>query len=99
MTAYDIFTITSTIAGCCMAVCQIPQAWAIHKTHNTEGISLGMQVILTTGIGFWLVSGIILSALIDFRSGIPMWLSNGTCFLLCCYILIEIMKNKKHNEK
>ena len=42
--------ITATIAGTCMAVCQAPQAWKIHKEGKAEGLSLWMQIIITTGI-------------------------------------------------
>ncbi|MCI7556219.1 MAG: SemiSWEET family sugar transporter [Paludibacteraceae bacterium] len=89
----DPFTITSSIAGICMAVCQVPQAIRILRTRDTSSISLTMQVILTAGILFWFVSGIILSVR-DFWEGVPMWLSNGFCLISCLYILIMCIYNK-----
>lgn len=90
----SIFTITSTIAGICMAICQIPQALNIYRTRDTSSISLGMQVILTSGILFWFISGVILSV-IDFWSGFPMWLSNGICLIFCLYILSVCLQNRR----
>lgn len=89
-----LFTITSTIAGICMAICQVPQALNIYRTHDTSSISLGMQVILTSGIFFWFISGVLLSIL-DFWSGFPMWLSNGFCLIFCVYILAVCLQNRK----
>lgn len=82
----DIYTLTSSIAGICMAICQVPQAWRVWKTGDTQSISLWMQIILTLGIVFWFVSGLILSTR-DFWGGVPMWLSNGFCMVFCFYIL------------
>lgn len=95
MTILDIFTVTSTIAGICMAICQVPQAWHVYKTQSTEGISILMQFIITSGILFWTISGMLL-CMENFRSGLPMLLSNGFCLIFCCYILRKcISQNKK----
>lgn len=94
MALLDLFTITSALAGICMAICQVPQALHVYKTKKTDGISLGMQILLTSGIAFWFVSGILLSC-VDFKSGIPMWSSNGFCLIFCLYILRMCLKNKK----
>lgn len=75
----DLATITASAAGVCMAVCQVPQAVKLFRDGNTEGISIWMQMVLTMGIAFWLVTGILLS-------NVPMWLSNGTCLLFCLYV-------------
>lgn len=76
-----------------MAICQVPQAIRIIRTHDTASISITMQCILTLGILFWFVSGIILSTG-DFWAGVPMWLSNGFCLIFCLYILIMCIYNK-----
>lgn len=86
----DLATITATIAGICMAICQVPQAVLVYRTKQTEGISILMQSILTLGIGMWFVTGILFN-------NAPMYLSNGFCFIFCLYILLVCIKNKRPN--
>lgn len=86
-----IGTITATIAGICMAICQVPQAWLVFKTKDTSGISILMQAILTLGIGSWFVTGILWNQA-------PMYLSNGFCFIFCLYILTMCLYNKAKNK-
>lgn len=83
----DIATLTASLAGICMAICQIPQAWLVYKTKDTRGISLLMQCILTSGIIFWFVTGLLLS-------NIPMWLSNGVCLVFCLYVLAMCLRQR-----
>ncbi len=47
----------------------IPQAVMTIRSRDTRGISLGMYVIFTTGVAFWLVYGIAIDSL-------PMILAN-----------------------
>ncbi len=83
--------ITSTLAGICMAICQVPQAWKIHKAGRAEGLSLLMQTILTLGIFFWFTTGILLHHA-------PMWLSNGFCLIFCVYVLVMIIRTKRREH-
>lgn len=84
----DIATLTASLAGICMAICQIPQAWLVFKTQQTNNISILMQSILTLGICMWFVTGVLLN-------NAPMYLSNGLCLIFCLYILAVCIKNKK----
>lgn len=84
-------TIFASIAGVCMAICQIPQVVLIWRTGNTDGISIFMQIILTAGISSWFVTGILLH-------NAPMYLSNGFCALSCYYILYKCIVNRKHKQ-
>ncbi len=84
----DIATLTASLAGICMAICQIPQAWLVYKTKDTRGISLLMQCVLTAGITFWFVTGLLIS-------NIPMWLSNGVCLIFCLYVLAMCLRQRK----
>lgn len=90
--------ITATIAGSCMAICQVPQAWKIHKEGKAEGLSIWMQIIITTGIFFWFLTGVILAKEGD-PSGTPMWISNGLCLIFCIYVLIMIIRTNIRNKK
>lgn len=58
----------------------IPQAVQTIRTRDTRSISLGMYVVFTIGIAFWLVYGIALGSM-------PMILSNIVTFLLSATIL------------
>lgn len=83
----DIATVTASIAGICMAICQIPQVLLVYRNKNANGVSLLMQCTLTTGIFMWFTTGILLN-------NPPMYLSNGLCLLCCLYILYYCIKNK-----
>lgn len=58
----------------------VPQALKTIRTRDTRSISLGMYVVFTIGIAFWLVYGIALGSM-------PMILSNVVTFLLSATIL------------
>jgi MtN3 and saliva related transmembrane protein len=68
------------IAGICTTVSFIPQIFKIIKTGHARDISLGMFVILTSGILLWLVYGIMLADL-------PLILANIVGFILCTFII------------
>jgi MtN3 and saliva related transmembrane protein len=69
------------IAGLFTTISFLPQAWQVWKTQSVKDISLGMYVIFTTGVGLWLVYGIILNSL-------PLILSNADTFTLAALILV-----------
>jgi len=58
----------------------IPQAIRTIRTKETHGISLGMYVMFTVGIAFWLVYGLVLMSW-------PMILSNIVTLMLSGTIL------------
>ncbi len=64
----------------------VPQAVKTIRTRDTRGISLGMYVVFTIGIAFWLVYGIALQST-------PMILSNIVTFLLSATILTLKLKH------
>ncbi len=58
----------------------IPQAVMTIRTRDTRGISLGMYVIFTIGVAFWLAYGIALDSL-------PMIIANTVTLALAATIL------------
>jgi MtN3 and saliva related transmembrane protein len=58
----------------------VPQAVKTIRSRDTRSISLGMYVVFTIGIGFWLAYGFVLDSL-------PMILSNIVTFALSATIL------------
>jgi MtN3 and saliva related transmembrane protein len=69
------------LAGFLTTVAFVPQAWRVWKTHSVKDISLGMYLIFTTGVGLWLIYGIIIHSL-------PLILANGITFVFALFILI-----------
>jgi len=51
-----------TIAGVLTTVAFVPQVWGVWKTRSTRDISLGMYLVFTIGVGFWLAYGLVLGA-------------------------------------
>jgi MtN3 and saliva related transmembrane protein len=50
------------IAGILTTVAFVPQVWRVWRTRSTRDISLGMYLVFTTGVGFWLIYGLVLGA-------------------------------------
>ncbi len=51
-----------TVAGFLTTVAFAPQVWTVWKTRSTRDISLGMYLVFTTGVAFWLAYGVALGA-------------------------------------
>ena len=50
------------IAGTLTTIAFVPQVWRVWKTRSTSDISLGMYLVFTTGVIFWLAYGLMLGA-------------------------------------
>jgi len=64
----------------------VPQAIKTIRSKDTRGISLGMYVVFTIGVAFWLVYGIALQSW-------PMIISNIITFGLSATILAMKLKH------
>jgi MtN3 and saliva related transmembrane protein len=82
---FDI-VIVGYLAGFCTAVAQFPQAYKIIRTGETHSISLGMYIIMTFGILFWFIYGVLIPDL-------PMIIANGICLIPSVYILFITIRN------
>lgn len=71
---------TGYIAAVLTTVAFVPQAVKTIRSRDTRSISLGMYVVFTIGIGFWLAYGIALGSM-------PMILANIVTFVLSATIL------------
>jgi len=58
----SVADLLGTIAGILTTVAFIPQVWGVWKTRSTRDISLGMYLVFTTGVAFWLAYGVALGA-------------------------------------
>ncbi|GGC84029.1 SemiSWEET transporter [Undibacterium terreum] len=68
------------IAACMTTIAYIPQAWLTWKRKRAEGVSLGMYIILTTGVAMWLAYGVLTNSW-------PIIIANFITFMLSLFIL------------
>ncbi len=78
---YICIELVGLIAGICTTVAFLPQIIKIFKTKHVKDISLGMYVIMTSGIFLWMVYGILLGR-------IPIIFANGISFVLCFMVIV-----------
>ncbi len=69
------------IAGSLTTIAFLPQVIHVLKTKSTEDISLGMYVVFTSGVVFWLIYGILLGAW-------PVIIANVVTFILALIVLV-----------
>lgn len=84
-------TVVSLFAATLSMVSFIPQAWAVIRSRNTDGISLKTYVITVIGFVAWLVYGILLS----------QWaiiVQNVICLCLSSFILIMKLLPQRKKE-
>jgi len=74
-------TIIGFLAATGTTISLLPQAIKTIKTKHAKDISLGMYLMLTTGIFLWLVYGILIKDL-------PLIVANGISLLFSVTILI-----------
>ena len=84
--------IVGYLAGFCTALAQFPQAIKVIRTGETHSISIGMYTIMTFGILFWFVYGLLIPDL-------PMILANGVCLIPSLYILFITIRNLNKTKK
>jgi MtN3 and saliva related transmembrane protein len=71
---------TGYVAAALTTLAFVPQAVKTIRTRDTRSISLGMYVVFTIGIAFWLMYGIVLHSW-------PMIIANVVTFALSATIL------------
>ncbi|GAB3727813.1 SemiSWEET transporter [Luteimonas pelagia] len=71
---------TGYVAATLTTLAFVPQAMKTIRTRDTRSISLGMYVVFTIGIAFWLLYGIVLHSW-------PMIIANVVTFALSATIL------------
>jgi MtN3 and saliva related transmembrane protein len=69
------------IAAILTTAAYIPQTIKVLRYKHTQSLSLGMYVLITTGLGFWAVYGV----MIDSPS---MLFANGITFVMAVTILV-----------
>ena len=79
------------IIGYCAAflttIAFLPQAIQSWRTRDLSGISVGMYSLFTTGVGLWLIYGLIIEKW-------PLILANALTFALAFSILVLKLRTK-----
>ena len=78
---------TGYIAAVLTTLAFVPQALKTNRSRDTRGLSLGLYVVFTIGVGFWLAYGIALESW-------PMILSNIVTLGLSATILAMKVRYK-----
>ena len=50
------------VAGCCTTLAYLPQVVKAWRTRRTQDLSLGMYLVLATGVALWLVYGLLIGS-------------------------------------
>lgn len=69
-----------SVAAVLTTVSFVPQVWKTWRSRDVSGISLLMYAVFTTGVGLWLIYGLLLGAW-------PLILANAVTFTLALLIL------------
>ena len=84
----DYKTYCGMIAGTLTTLSFLPQLVRVWKTQSTRDISAGMLLVFTSGVGLWLMYGILLSDL-------PIIISNTVTLILASSILVLKLRYEK----
>jgi MtN3 and saliva related transmembrane protein len=58
----NLTDLLGAVAGILTTLAFVPQVWGVWKTRSTRDISLGMYLVFTAGVAFWLAYGLVLGA-------------------------------------
>ena len=73
------------IAAFCTTVSFIPQSIKVYKTKKTNDISLGMFILMSTGVALWIAYGFLIASA-------PVIIANVVTLMLAAYILVMKVK-------
>jgi len=77
------------VAACLTSVAFVPQVWRVIATRDTRAISLWMYLLFSTGVGLWLLYGLLLSLW-------PVIIANSVTLLLS--LIVIFFKLREHKE-
>ena len=82
----NYITIIGLLAGVCTTVAFIPQVQKIYCTHRTSDLSLPTYVLLSIGILFWIIYGVLLGRW-------TIIIPNASVLIMCGYVIIMKIKH------
>jgi MtN3 and saliva related transmembrane protein len=77
----DSLTILGLVAAFCTTFAYLPQVMKAWRTRSTQDISLGMFLMMATGVALWLAYGL-------FRLDLPLIASNVVSLMFALTILV-----------
>ena len=86
----DFFSadVIGSAAGTLTTVAFVPQVVRAWKTGSVEDLSLWMLLAFTTGVGLWVVYGVVTDA-------VPLIITNGLTFVLAMTLLVLKLRGSK----
>jgi|EndMetStandDraft_4_1072995.scaffolds.fasta_scaffold1967379_1 MtN3 and saliva related transmembrane protein len=61
---WSLTTVLGFAAAALTTMANVPQVWKAWRSRQTEDLSLGMTLILTAGLGLWVVYGLLQADLV-----------------------------------
>ena len=83
-----LFELWMCLIGISMALSGIPQIYKLYKFKSSNDISLILWIIVTHGIFWWLIYGIIINS-------ISIIITNSICLFIDSIILILVVKYRR----
>mgnify|MGYP002725511979 CR=1 FL=1 len=83
----DYKTIIGLVAAFLTTAAALPQAIKTIKSRSTKDLSLGMYVMLDSGVVMWLIYGLLVN-------DVPLIIANVATFVLVTIVLIMKLKYK-----
>jgi MtN3 and saliva related transmembrane protein len=73
------------LAAICTTIAFIPQAIKVYKTNHTKDISFGMFLLMSIGLIFWTIYGVMILSY-------PIVIANAVTIIFAVYILFMKIK-------
>ncbi len=67
-------------AGCCTTLAYLPQVLKAWRSRRTQDVSLGMYVLMATGVALWLAYGLLIHS-------VSVTAANGVTLVLILLVL------------
>lgn len=74
-------TVIGFIAGLLTTAANVPQVWTTYRNRSGKGLSFRMLVLLATGLGLWIVYGVM-------NSSLPIILANAAGLTLVLALIV-----------
>lgn len=79
--AADLVEWLGLLAGCLTTLSFLPQVWLVWRKRSAGDISLGMYLLMCSGVAMWLAYGMLINSR-------PVVLANGLTLLLSSAVLV-----------
>ncbi|MDR1656815.1 MAG: hypothetical protein LBT47_04560 [Deltaproteobacteria bacterium] len=73
------------VAGVCLIVAFMPQAWKAFKTHSVNDLSLSAFLLQATGVVLWIIYGVLAGSL-------ALVITNSLCLIIYLCLIILILR-------